>query len=237
MNVIGFVFARGGSRGIPRKNLRCLGGKPLIGYSIETAFRSRHIRRVVVSTEDEEIAEVARRFGAETPFMRPPELATDSAPEWLAWQHAVRMMNQESHAEKMDVFVSLPTTAPSRSPRDVDACIDLLASSGADAVITVSEARRNPYFNMVELDENQNARIVMSGRTKITRRQDAPRVYDMTTVAYAARPEYILSADNILQGNLRAVVVPPERAVDIDTELDFQFAEFLLQRQTNCEIA
>ncbi|MGD0516139.1 MAG: hypothetical protein ABSA26_01270, partial [Thermoguttaceae bacterium] len=92
-------------------------------------------------------------------------------------------------------------------------------------------ARRNPYFNMVVLDENQNARIVMADQKKISRRQDAPRVYDMTTVAYAVRPEYVLSAGGLLQGNLRAVIVPPERAIDIDTELDFYFAEFLLQRR------
>lgn len=230
MNVVGFVFARGGSKGVPRKNLRLLAGKPLIAYSIEAALASRSVQRVVISTEDEEIAEVARRFGGETPFLRPCELATDSAPEWLAWQHAIRSVEGGAGAEKIDVFVSIPPTAPLRSPGDIDACVDLLTASGADVVVTVAEAHRNPYFNMVVLDESQKARIVATDGRKPCRRQDAPRVYDMTTVAYAARPDYVLSVDGLFNGDVRAVVVPPERAIDIDTELDMAFAEFLLDR-------
>lgn len=232
MNVVGFVFARGGSKGVHRKNIRCLAGKPLIGYSIEAALQSRYIGRVVVSTEDAEIAAVARQFGAETPFLRPAELATDSSPEWLSWQHAIRSVNSAPGAEKIDVFVSVPATSPLRLPEDIDACIRLLTASGADSVITVAKSHHNPYFNMVVFDENQKARIAMAepGK-KAFRRQDAPKVYDITTVAYALRPQYVLAANGVFEGDVRAVVVPDERAIDIDTELDFAFAEFLLSRR------
>src|SRR3989304_557500 len=216
MNVVGFVFARGGSKGIPRKNLRCLAGKPLIGYSIETALQSRYIRRVVVSTEDEEIARVARQYGADVPFMRPAELATDSAPEWFAWQHAIRMINQGPSAEKIDVFVSLPATSPLRSPQDIDACVDLLMASNADAVITVTEAHRNPYFNMVVLDEKQTARIVMADQKKNCRGQDAPQVYDMTTVSKDLIPMIVIYVSRFVKIKVYDQTVPHERAIDID---------------------
>ena len=233
--VVGFVFARGGSKGVPRKNIRPLAGKPLIGHAIETGLASQYIERMVVSTDDEEIAAVARRYGADVPFMRPPELATDKAPEWKAWQHAIRAVQDESSGD-FDIFVCLPATAPLRAVEDVDACIEtLLADSTVDLVITVSPAHHNPYFNMIVLDENRSARLVMeaAGVTNgpIARRQDAPVVYDQTTVCYAARPEFVLNSTRQFDGRVRAVVVPPDRALDIDTELDFQFAEFLLQQE------
>lgn len=230
-SVIGFIFARGGSKGVPRKNVRLLAGKPLIAYAIETALASRWTQRTIVSTDDSEIAEVARRYGAEVPFVRPAELAGDDSPEWLAWQHAIRTI-QAAAGHLMDVFVSVPPTSPIRSRDDVDDCVQVLMNSDADAVITVKRADRNPYFNMVTIDEAGYASIVVSSKDKIHRRQSAPAVYDITTVAYAARPEFILSANSLFEGKIRTVVVPAERALDIDTELDFEFAEFLLNRSS-----
>ena len=230
MNVVGFIFARGGSKGLPRKNVRPLAGKPLIAHAIETALQSRYIRRVVVSTENEEIASIARQYGAETPFLRPAELATDSAPEWLAWRHAIREVNAASGGDKIDVFVSVPATCPLRSAEDVDACIELLLGGNADMVVTVTEAHRNPYFNMVVLDDDRSARLVIPPQGAVVRRQDAPAVYDMTTAAYAAKPDFVMTASGIFQGNVKAVCIPADRAVDIDTELDFAFVEFLLQQ-------
>ncbi len=227
--IIGFIFARGGSKGIPGKNIRLLDGKPLIAHAIETGLGSKFIKRMIVSTDDPAIAETARNCGAETPFMRPPELAGDKSPEWLAWRHALKEL--EKAGEKVDVFVSLPATAPLRSVRDVDACIELFLEGGADAVITAKNASRHPAFNMITLDKDENAQLVMPPDKTITRRQDAPAVYDMTTVAYILRPDFILRADAIFQGRVKAVLVPDERALDIDTELDFAFAEFLTARK------
>ena len=226
--VVGAIFARGGSKGVPRKNIRLLAGKPLIAYAIETALASELIDCVIVSTDDAEIAGVAQQYGAEVPFMRPAELARDDSPEWLAWQHTIRTLEVTEGEPKMNVFVCIPPTSPLRAVEDVDACIQTLLESDADLVITVKPAERNPYFNMVVLDEQDYARLVIQPDKKTHRRQAAPMVYDMTTVAYAARPEFVLSADSMFEGKVKAVVVPAERAVDIDTELDFRFAEFLL---------
>jgi CMP-N-acetylneuraminic acid synthetase len=226
--VVGFIFARGGSKGVPRKNIRPLAGKPLIAYAIETALASDLIDRVIVSTDDEEIATVARGYGAEVPFIRPQELARDDSPEWLAWQHAVRTLEATEGEAKMDVFVCIPPTSPLRAVEDVDACIQTLLESDADLVITIKPAERNPYFNMVLLDGAGYAQLVIPSDQTIHQRQAAPIVYDMTTVAYAARPEFVLNANSMFEGKVKAVVVPAERALDIDTELDFKFAEFLL---------
>jgi len=228
--VVAFVFARGGSKGLPGKNIRPLAGKPLIAHSIDVAHSCPSIQDVIVSTEDHEIAEVARRFGAETPFLRPHELATDEAPEWLAWQHAIRWY--QSKRGRLDVFVSLPATSPFRSVQDVERCIKvLLENPDADIVVTGSEAARSPYFNMVK-QERELVSLVMED-ARFVRRQDLPRLFDLTTVAYVARPEFILSASRLFDGNVRLQLIPRERALDIDTELDFEIAESLSSRLIN----
>lgn len=225
--VVGFVFARGGSKGVLRKNIRPLAGKPLITYAIETALASTLIDRVIISTEDAEIAAVAQQYGAEVPFMRPAELALDDSPEWLAWQHAIQGLSGADEP-KMDVFVSIPPTSPLRAVADVDACVQKLLQGDTDLVFTVTPAEGNPFFNMVVLDETDCARLVIPTSKRVYRRQDAPRVYNIVTVAYAARPEYVLKATSMFEGRIQAVVVPAERALDINTELDFKFAEFMM---------
>ena len=229
--ILGAIFARGGSKGIPGKNLRPLGGKPLLGHAIETALACKSLDRVIVSTDDEEIACVAREFGAEVPFMRPNELARDDSPEWPSWQHALRILAATEGTPHIDVLVSVPTTSPLRAVEDVEACIDTLLNSDADAVATATPARRSPHFNMVTLNGDGHARLVIPLSQPVSRRQAAPPVFDLTTVAYAARAEFVLRANGLFEGNLKTVIVPPERAVDIDTELDLQFAEFLLGQQ------
>lgn len=224
------IPARGGSKSVPRKNIRRLAGKPLIAYAIDTAMQSNLINRVIVSTDDMEIAEIALFYGAEVPFIRPDELAQDDSSEWLTWQHAIKWFTSEYPEQELDALICIPPTSPLRSVQDVDACIKLLAESDADIVITTREARRNPYFNMVYLDENGCADVVISGDAAIHRRQAAPEVFEMTTVSYAARPEFVMATDSLFEGRVRAVLVPEERALDIDTEIDFKFAEFLISR-------
>lgn len=228
-NIVAFIFARGGSKGVPRKNVRLLAGLPLIAHSILQARNSRMINRVVVSTDDAEIANVSKEYGAEVPFIRPAELARDDAPEWLAWQHALTAVEKDD-ASKVDVFVSLPPTSPMRATEDIDACVNMLLDDKADIVITVRPSERSPYFNMVTLNEAGVAQLAMQPDNVINRRQDAPAVYDVTTVAYAARPEFVRKAGSIFEGTVKAVIVPAERSVDIDTELDFKFAEFLFEQ-------
>lgn len=229
-NIVGFIFARGGSKGVPRKNVRNFAGKPLIAHAIRAAQNSRYISRVVVSTDDLEIAQVAKEYGADVPFMRPVELAGDSSPELLSWQHAIKMVESETN-KKIDIFVSIPTTAPLRSFEDVDACITRFLTTECDLIITVKKSDRSPYFNMVTLDNNGFARIVIPSSKTMFRRQDAPQVYDITTVAYVAKPDFILNTQSLFEGKVQTVNVPPERAWDIDTELDFTIAELLMVQQ------
>lgn len=224
--ILGFVFARGGSKGIPRKNLRLLGGKPLVAHSIEAAVKSSRIERVFISTDDPEIASVAKSYGAEVPFLRPVELARDDSPEWLAWRHAIQSVPLKDD----DVFVSIPPTSPMRLPSDIDTCVDTLLKSDADVVLTATPARRNPHFNMIVMDPMGYAHLAASGGTFHTR-QSAPHMYDVTTVAYAARPNFIVKAHGLFDGKVRAVLIPPERSLDIDTEMDFKFAEFCLSNK------
>lgn len=227
VKAIAFVFARGGSKGLPRKNTRTLSGKPLIAWSIEHAFAVRRIERVIVSTDSEEIAAVARGSGAEVPFMRPAELARDDSPEWLAWRHALAYL-LETDGMFPGAMVSLPATAPLRLPLDIENCLDEYEKGDADVVITVTDAHRSPYFNMVRTHADGTVGLVIPPQSAIARRQDSPMVFDMATVAYVARPEFVMTHNATFEGRVRAVHVPTERAIDIDTLLDFQIAECLL---------
>jgi N-acylneuraminate cytidylyltransferase len=128
-------------------------------------------------------------------------------------------------------MVSVPVTAPLRRPKDIESCLDLFLAGGVDVVVTVTPAHRSPYFNMVRLSPDETVELVFPTPEGITRRQDAPRVFDMTTIAYVANPEFVLIKDSIFQGRVKAVEIPPERAIDIDTMLDFEMAEFLMTRQ------
>lgn len=232
MKTVAFTFARGGSKGVPRKNVRMLGDKPLIAHSIEHVAHSRLVSEHLISTDDEEIAQVARRFGAEVPFMRPPELATDTAAELLSWKHGINWLKDAGR--DIDVFVSVPATAPLRLTDDIDRCVEALLNSNADLVLCVTESHHSPYFNMVNVDDTGCTQLMMSSTAtdtaNVIRRQDAPKAFNITTVAYVARPEYILGAKTLWDGNVASVEVCAESAIDIDTELDFQFAEYLLSR-------
>lgn len=230
MDAVAFIFARGGSKGLPGKNIRPLAGKPLIGWAIEHAQAVERVKRVIVSTDSEEIAATAREFGAEVPFIRPPELARDDSPEWLAWCHALQYL-QSTEDLLPDVMVSVPTTAPLRVPDDIERCLDEYEKGSADMVITITDAHRNPYFNMVKYHENGTVGLVIPPNTGFARRQDSPLVYDMATVAYVTNPAFVLSHSCAFDGRVRAVHVPVERAIDIDTLLDFEIAELLMQKR------
>jgi CMP-N-acetylneuraminic acid synthetase len=227
MKAVAFIFARGGSKGLPGKNIRPLNGKPLIVWAIEHALAVKRIDRVIVSTDSDEIAELARQYGAEVPFMRPAELAGDNSPEWLAWRHALNYL-KESTGALPEVMVSVPTTAPLRLPIDIKNCLDEYEKGHADMVITVTDAHRSPYFNMVKTNPDGSVGLVNPPQSAIARRQDAPVVYDMATVCYVANPEFVMTHNSTFEGRVKAVHIPIERAVDIDTLLDFQIAESIL---------
>jgi CMP-N-acetylneuraminic acid synthetase len=229
---IAFIFARGGSKGLPGKNIRPFAGKPLIAWAIAHAKAVGRVRRVIVSTDSQEIASVAKAHGAEVPFMRPPELAEDASPEWLAWRHALEFVWEEEGALPW-AMLSVPTTAPLRLVSDIDRAIDLYAQGDADVVVSVAKAHRNPYFNMVAKDHNDTVGLVIPPPAGVSRRQDAPEVFDMTTVVYCASPLFVLEHTTIFEGRVKAIEIPVERSIDIDTQLDFEMAKFLFQRSEN----
>jgi N-acylneuraminate cytidylyltransferase len=223
MKYTALICARGGSKGIPGKNIKPLNGIPLIGWSIKIAKQIDRISRVIVSTDSDEIASVAIEYGAEVPFIRPQELAMDDSPERLVWRHAIDYLYDNNY--DLDGLVVLPTTAPLRNIIDVNNCIDEFEKGDVDTIITVSNAHRNPYFNMVTVDNDNYSSLVIPPQNKVDRRQVAPKVFDMTTVAYVVRPQSIYEHHSIFSGRVRSVHVPPERALDIDTPLDFMIAE------------
>ncbi|VEN74490.1 CMP-N-acetylneuraminic acid synthetase [Candidatus Desulfarcum epimagneticum] len=227
MKTYAFVFARGGSKGLPGKNIRPMAGKPLLAYSIEIAKRIKSIDDVFISTDDAQIQNVAHQLGAKV-ISRPVELAMDDTPEWLAWQHAIEYVRKAERT--FDKFISIPTTAPLRNEEDIENCLDALSENN-DVVVTVTESSRSPWFNMLKLNNSGMASLLFSGKSKFTRRQDAPKTYDMTTVAYVAWPGFIMKANGIFEGRVKAVKIPKERALDIDTELDFVIAECLFEKR------
>ena len=227
MKNFAFIFARGGSKGLPGKNIKPLLGRPLIEYSIDIANSCTSIDKTFVSTDDSEIAKIAADAGAEVIF-RPNELATDKSPEWLAWRHAIEQVKQ-MYGE-FDNFISLPVTSPLRSLDDVETAILKRVETKADICISVVEASRSPFFNMVKQSKNGFFELVNKPESSVERRQDAPKVYDITTVVYAASPSFIMHNYGLFSGNVTSIEVPKERAVDIDDIYDFLLAEAILKK-------
>ncbi len=226
MKVLATICARSDSTGIPGKNIRLLGGKPMIVYTIEVARRCKTIERVIVSTDSTEIARIARASGAEVPFLRPKELATDSTPKLLVIKHAVGFMETDL-AYFPDIVVDLDPTSPLRTENDIENCIRMV-EEGAENVFSVTEARRNPYFNMVEII-NGKVQLVKSLPKAISRRQDAPRVYDMNASIYVWKREALMNNDSIFLENTETYIMP-KWAIDTDDETDFEFVEFILRK-------
>jgi CMP-N-acetylneuraminic acid synthetase len=221
-----FIFARGGSKGVARKNIRSLAGKPLLVYSIELAKKIELIDKVFVSTEDPEIANVALDNGVNV-IDRPGELALDDTPEWLVWQHAIEWIQERG--DDFDVFLSLPATSPLRNSDDVLHCLCRLDAK-TDVVVTITESSRSPWFNMVKISKEGAVSLLLSGGN-YTQRQTTPKTYDITTVAYVSRPQFILNNNGLWGKRVGGVKIPIERALDIDTEFDLEIAEFLMKRQ------
>ena len=223
------IFARGGSRGVPGKNLALLGGKSLIAHAIAQGFDAG-ASEVYVSTDSEEIASEALEHGATLPFVRPAELATDQVPEWLAWQHFCSYLGQ-GYPGRYRYLLVLPTTAPLRTSEDVIGVLTKLIDNEWDVVLSMSEAHRHPRFNLVSESPEGALSLYDAHSNHVSRRQDVSAVYDLTTVAYAARIEFVRSASSMWEGSIGGKIVPRERALDIDTPFDMELAEILWERR------
>jgi CMP-N,N'-diacetyllegionaminic acid synthase len=214
--ILGTICARGGSKGIPRKNLKELNGKPLILHTYKHAKENKTLDDVVISTDDLEIASLFEKVQ-----MRPASLATDTASKWDVFRYISECNPQ------YDILVDLDTGCPLRAPQDIDACITKL-QTGFDVVATAYEADRNPYFNMVELDRSGHA-WVCSG-TDITCRQEAPQVYSLSPSVFAIRRDALYKYNHWSRANMGIVVIPRKRGIDIDTQDDWDYVEFLMRK-------
>ena len=221
--IVAAICARGGSKGVRRKNIRTIAGRPLIAFAIEQARSCGVVDRVIVSTDDTEIAQLAREYGAEIPFMRPADLARDDSAKWPVFQHLISTVEaqEDSHIE---VLADLDVGSPLRSVQDIRGAIETLLASDADVVITGYPAERNPYFNMVE-ERGEYVQLVKSAGKTIGRRQDAPEVYSLSPAVFAMRRDFVMKAQHWSEGRVKIFTIPRERAIDIDCEIDFQFAE------------
>jgi len=222
----GVIPARGGSKGLPGKNLRTLGGLSLIGQAVASAREAALLMRCIVSTDSAAIAEEAMRCGAEVPFLRPAELATDQAGMLGVLQHAVRWL-ESSAGVKPDLIVTLQPTSPFRTGDEIDATIRKVVESGSDSAQTLSEASYHPYF-MKTLDGDRTVALFPEGH-KYVRRQDAPPVYQPSGAVYVTRYATLMDQGQILGEDNRGVVMGFEASINIDTEWDFLLGELLLR--------
>jgi N-acylneuraminate cytidylyltransferase/CMP-N,N'-diacetyllegionaminic acid synthase len=223
------ICARGGSKGVPGKNLRMLLGKPLIAHSIEQARESGLFAAIAVSSDSQEILDTARKHGADVLVRRPEEMATDTAAKLPAIRHCFEAAERERG--RFPIFVDLDATSPLRLPEDIAGAIRLLESTGASSVITGAPARRSPYFNLVELDERGVPHVCKELKTPLVRRQDAPRCFDMNASIYVWRREPFLAAPAVFYHDTRLFEMPEERSIDIDSALDWDVVQFLMARR------
>ncbi|MDF1734458.1 MAG: acylneuraminate cytidylyltransferase family protein [Minwuia sp.] len=221
--VLAVLCGRGGSKGLVRKNVLDLGGKPVIAWSVEAAANSALLDRCVVSTDDPEIADAARAAGGDVPFMRPAELATDTAAVTEAMIHVV-----ENLPEKYDIIVLLHATSPFRTGGDIDACIRMLVETGADTCVTFSEMVKPPSY-IIQIDDRHRMRP-LEGSGLLKRRQETEKHYLPNAAVYAVWTPFLLEHRKVYSEDTAALVTPHERAIDIDGLLDLEIARGLLTR-------
>lgn len=222
--VLAIVPARGGSKGIPRKNLREIGGKPLIAWTIIEAQKSRYIDRLILSSEDDQIIEVAKAWGCEVPFKRPLELAEDDTPGIAPVLNALNTLPQ------YDYVMLLQPTSPLRQVNDIDICLEKCLANNAKSCVSVTEATENPYW-MYNISSDGVMHKLIEINNYFTRRQDLPKVYKLNGAVYVAQSEWLLQNKSFLSDETIAYVMPFQRSVDIDEEHDLQITEFLLKNQ------
>lgn len=223
LKVVGIIPARGGSKGIPDKNIRPLVGQPLICYTIKAALEARLLSRVLVSTDSPHIAQIAKEYGAEVPFLRPAELAWDDTPRLPVVRHAVAYL-KKTEGYRPDIIVTLQPTSPLRMAEHIDAAIEMLVCTGADAVFSVCEAEHSPYW-MRRVDADGRLVPVLPGSETYLQRQDLPVVYRINGAVYAETYETVCRDRPHADLDIRALVMERRKSIDIDEDLDLRIAE------------
>ena len=226
--MICLICARSGSKGIKNKNIAKIKNKNLLQITIELAKKVKEIDKIILSTDSLKIANLGRKYGADVPFIRPKHLSKDNSSEWSVWKHAVKFCQKNYNFQNV---IILPVVSPLRKLIDIDKSIKLFKKNKKKAVITVSESSRNPYFNMVTLDKNKNAKLVISKKKTVFRRQDAPKVYDISTISYILSKDLINKRKSLFDCQLVAEIIPKSRSLDIDDKFDLEIARILYGRK------
>lgn len=226
-NVIALITARGGSKSIPRKNVKMLAGKPLIAWTVEAALQSQNINRVVISTDDEEIAGVAQSYGAEVPFLRPAVLARDDSSHISVAMHALEMLHEGIDMEN-DWLLLLQPTSPCRVAEDIDNAVAIARKHAADAVIGVSEVENHPFLTK-RIREDGSIESFVKTDIPYLRRQDLPQAYGINGAIYLNRCKSLMTEKTFTPMRTFPYIMPPERSLDVDTEWDFYLAELILK--------
>ena len=229
--IIGHIGVRKGSKGVPGKNFRAICGKPLIDWSLDQLLAEAEVDVVVVSTDSEEILHHAVNKGALDIGLRPAHLATDTAGKWGVWQHALQAA--EAMAGSATMFLDLDATAPLRLPEDITNALALFRDQRPDMVMSCCEARKNPYFNLVEPDASGALHVSKPLPGGVVARQQAPTVYEHAASTYVVDPAYLKRASKLFEGRVIPYLMPAERCIDIDAEFDFKLVEFLLKDRLN----
>lgn len=232
--ILGHIGARKGSKGVVRKNFRDLCGKPLIDWSLDQLLQHPMVDEVVVSTDDEEIYDHAVRKGALNIGLRPAHLATDEAPKWGVWQHALDA-GQSKAGREVTAFLDLDCTSPLREMDDITGALTLFSKEAPDMVMSVCEARKNPYFNLVEPDETGALHVSKPLPGGVWARQAAPTVYEHAASTYVVDPSYLRNAQTIYEGRVIPFEMLPERCIDIDSPFDLKMVELLLQEKLTAQ--
>lgn len=226
MKPICFIAARGGSKGVPRKNIRMFGNKPLIAYTIEKSIKSKIFSHVVVSTEDNEIARIARQYGAEVPFMRPKKIAADTTGMAEVMLHGITELYSLGY--EFEIFINRDCTVPFIRDSDIVSSIKLLKQKKCDAVYAVYVQHFNPYFNMLEIGSNGYVRFSKKMKNRPHRRQDAPKVYQLNGLFVYDAKKFLKFKTQYPPKGL-PWIIPAETGIMIDTELEFRMAEMMLK--------
>lgn len=226
-NILCTICARGGSKGVKNKNIKELHGKPLIAYTIEQAKASGLFDHIVISTDSDDIANIAKKYGAEVFFKRSAEISSDTSGKLDVIKDAF-IRSEEYYGEKYDYIIDLDATAPLRIVDDIVGSFNQFKRDNNDNLITAMPSRRSPYFNLVEQDKDGKVYLSKTLDDAIVRRQDAPISYDMNASIYIWKRNILLSENTIFLKNTGLFVMPEDRSIDIDSELDYKFVEFLL---------
>lgn len=232
LDIFAIIPARGGSKGLPRKNVLPLLGVPLIGYTIEAAKKSKYIRRTIVSTDDKEIAEVSLKYGAEVPFIRPKELAGDNTSTNDVIEHVLNVLEKED-GKLPDIICLLQCTSPLRTVSDIDNTIEKMLETNSDSAVAVCEVESNPYWT--NIFKGEKLEYFLEEGKNITRRQDLPKIYEINGAVYVARVKSFLKYKTLETPNMTGYIMEKEKSIDIDTLIDFKMAEFILTNKNEKE--